>query len=168
MKAGRRSPGQPEGTHLPVAKMSSWWGLLCTLHTPMECLWAKVRGLSRRLRRVPTPGECPQRRQGALVLHAQGWPLGNSPLASEHTRARRPGVPAFQKPVVPTCAETERPADHSNDNRTQPLPPREDTEAMGDPVVLEAGRQKSPVLELCLQTWRGPPWGRQERLRSLA
>lgn len=114
-------------------------------------------------RSEPAPAQGPNPRGtsteegGALVVHAEGWPLGNSPLASEHTRARRPGVPAFQKPVVPTCAETERPADHGNDNRTQPLPPREDTEAMGDPVVLEAGRQKSPVLELCLPTWREPP-----------
>lgn len=51
------------------------------------------------------------------MLHAEGWPLDDLPLASEHRYARCPGVPAFQKAIVPTCVETERPTD----NTKQPL-----------------------------------------------
>ena len=58
----------------------------------------------------------------------EGWwytpragPLMNLPLASEHRCARCPGVPAFQKTIVPTCVETETPTDRGTDDRKQPL-----------------------------------------------
>lgn len=76
-----------------------------------------MQGLSKLPRRGTSPVESPRRRDRRAGVTCRGLALDNLPLASEHRCARCPGVPAFQKGVVPTCVGTER----STDNSRQPL-----------------------------------------------
>lgn len=54
-------------------------------------------------------GKSTEEGQGQLAFHAKCWPLDDLPLAGEHRCARGPGVPAFQKAIVPTLWKQKHP-----------------------------------------------------------